>query len=144
MKIKKFNEISNFPQYKRGEVIIWCNRVGENKPDDNFFTQITQKLGYKYIRSLYDGDAFLVEAPIGQEKQVGSDFVDNYPEFFTSYERRDIQMEYLFEQIDNIVSDIEGLRDSIGNLNEFGKTDLPKNWNNNIDSIIKSLDKIKY
>ena len=40
-------------------------------------------------------------------------------------------------------NDVEVLRDSIGNLNKFGRSMLPDDWNKNIDEIISRLENIK-
>ena len=49
-----------------------------------------------------------------------------------------------FDECDDIISEIEGIRDSVGELNEFGKSVLSKDWNQNIDEVIKRLEKLKH
>jgi hypothetical protein len=71
-------------------------------------------------------------------------FVENYPEFFDSYEREDIKDTYICDECDDIISELEGIRDSVGELNGFGKSVLSKDWNQNIDEVIKRLEKLKH
>jgi hypothetical protein len=99
-------------------------------------------LGYEAIGQAYDS-GYIIKCEPGQEQQCGSDFVDNYPEFFESHEREDIKDTYLYDECEDIIDDIEDLRDSIGNLNSFGRSSLPKDWNDRIDEVIKRLENIK-
>ena len=140
--LKRFNEelVNDIPTYNRGEVIVWVRR--DSNISDNTVKDIAKKLGYESLGEGYD-KGFIIKCDPGHEKQCGSDFVDNYPEFFESYERVDIKDANLYDECDDIISDIENIRDSIGTLNKFGRSQLPKNWNEKIDKIISRLENIK-
>lgn len=139
--LKKFNEaISDIPTYNKGEVVIWVRR--DVDISDNTIKDIAKKLGYELLGEGYD-KGFIIKCEPGQEQQCGSDFVDNYPEFFESYEREDIKDKHLYDECENIIDDIEDIRDSIGTLNKFGRSQLPNNWNDEIDNIISKLENIK-
>jgi hypothetical protein len=140
--LRKFNEelVPNMPLYKRGETIVWLRRdagISESTVKD-----IAKKLGYEIGDQAYD-NGYVVKCEPGMEKQCGSDFIDNYPEFFESHEREDIKDTYLYDEFDDIISDINELRDSVGNLNKFGKSTLPNDWNEKIDKVIYRLKNIK-
>lgn len=140
--LRRFNEelVPNIPTYKRGETIVWLRRdagISESTVKD-----IAKRLGYEIGGQAYD-NGYIVKCDPGQENQCGSDFVDNYPEFFESHEREDIKDTYLWDECGYIIDDVEVLRDSIGNLNKFGRSMLPDDWNENIDEIISRLENIK-
>lgn len=139
--IRKFNEelVPKQEVYKRGEVLVWTkkNTSLETVKD------ISNKLGYEVISEMFDGDAYLIKCLPGKEEICGSDFVDNYPEFFETFERLDIKTVYIQENIKDIIYDIEGLRDKLGEVNKFGKSIIPKDWNNKIEDVIYKLNKIK-
>ena len=139
--LKKFNEelVPKQEVYKRGEVLVWVkkNTSLETVKD------ISNKLGYEVISEMFDGDAYLIKCLPGKEEICGSDFVDNYPEFFESFERLDIKTVYIEENIKDIIDNIEELRDKLGKVNKFGKSIIPKDWNNQIENIIYKLNKIK-
>lgn len=139
--LKKFNEelVPKQEVYKRGEVLVWIkkNTSLETVKD------ISKKLGYEVISEMFDGDAYLIKCLPGKEEICGSDFVDNYPEFFESFERLDIRSTHLYEKIDDIIDDIEELRAQLGKVNNFGKSVLSKDWNNKIEDVIYKLNKIK-
>ena len=97
--LKKFNENSKVSQYTKGEVLIFL------KPDHRHMDcdDIANELGYELIDTsrfkmawAEMGDAILVSCESGKEDICGSDFMDNYPEFFSGYERRDIRDEDAF------------------------------------------------
>lgn len=141
--LKKFNEelVTRFPSHKRGEVVVFANRnadIGYNTVKD-----LARKLGYEVTGEIYD-NGYIVKAEPGQEEKAGAVFVENYPEFFDSYEREDVKDTYIYDECDNIISEIEAIRDSVGNLNKFGKSVLPEDWNQNIDEIIKKLEDLKH
>ncbi len=138
--LKKFNEelVPRFPSYNRGEVIVFSKDL-----DYKSAQMFAKKLGYEITGEVRD-DGYLVKTPIGEEEQAGADFVDNYPEFFYSYEREDIKDTMVYDELDDIKSDIEDLRDSLGSLNKFGKSLLPNDWNDNIDKIITRLQNTKH
>jgi hypothetical protein len=100
--LKKFNEelVPRFPTSKKGEVLVFLNRgvdISENTVRD-----IAKKLGYEISGEAYDG-GYIIKTVPGQEEQAGSDFVDNYPEFFGSYEREDAKDDYLYNELDLMV-----------------------------------------
>ena len=139
--LKKFNEelVSRFPQYKRGEVIVFTNR---SDADYELVKHLTRKLGYEVVGEYLD-DGYVIKVPIGKEKESGQDFVDNYPEFFTSWHREDVKDSYLWDEIEDISKHVQELSDKLGNLNKFGSTMIPKDWNEHIDDVIERLQKIK-
>ena len=140
--LKKFNEelINDIPTYKKGEVIVWLKSDADIS--DNTVKDIARKLGYGFAGEAYD-NGFIIKCNPGDEQQCGSDFIDNYPEFFDSYEREDIKNTRLYDECDDIIDEIEELRDSIGSLNKFKRSSLPDDWNNKIDEVIKRLEDIK-
>lgn len=139
--LKKFNEelVSRFPMYKRGEIIVFTN----DDLDYSFVKSLSKKLGYKVTGEFLD-NGYIVETEPGEEEKVGAEFVDNYPEFFGGYEREDVKNTHIYDECDSIISDIEEIRDSVGNLNKYGKSVLSDDWNQNIDEVIKRLEKLKH
>lgn len=141
--LRKFNEelVTRFPSHKRGEIVVFANRnadIGYNTVKD-----LARKLGYEVTEEIYD-NGYIVKSEPGQEEKAGAAFVENYPEFFDSYEREDVKDTYIYDECDNIISEIEAIRDSVGNLNEWGKSVLPDDWNQNIDEVIKRLEDLKH
>ena len=104
---------------------------------------LLKKLGYKVTGEFLD-NGYIVETEPGEEEKVGAEFVDNYPEFFGGYEREDVKNTHIYDECDSIISDIEEIRDSVGNLNKYGKSVLSDDWNQNIDEVIKRLEKLKH
>ena len=141
--LRKFNEelVSRFPSHKKGEVVVFANRNADIGYDT--VKDLARKLGYEVTGEIYD-NGYIVKTKPGEEESTGAVFVENYPEFFDSYEREDIKDTYIYDECDGIISEIEGIRDSVGNLNEFGKSVLSKDWNQNIDEVIKKLEKLKH
>ena len=141
--LKKFNEelVSRFPSHKRGEVVVFTNRNADIGYDT--VKDLARKLGYEVTGEIYD-NGYIVKTKPGKEESTGAVFVENYPEFFDSYERQDIKDTYICDEFDDIISEIEGIRDSVGYLNEFGKSVLSKDWNQNIDEVIKRLETLKH
>lgn len=141
--LRKFNEelVTRFPSHKRGEIVVFANRnadIGYNTVKD-----LARKLGYEVTGEIYD-NGYIVKSEPGQEEKAGAAFVENYPEFFDSYEREDVKDTYIYDECDNIISEIEAIRDSVGNLNKYGKSVLPDDWNQNIDEVIKRLEDLKH
>lgn len=133
--IRKFKESSSIPLYTKGEILVFVNRgVKEDTISD-----IAKQLGAELDVRMEYPDYYLIKTPIGKEEVIGQDFVDNYPEFFNSYERRDINLERMMDEIDEITSDVESIHDYIGGTKKYFK----KGFNEYIDSIIKRLEKIK-
>ena len=52
-------------------------------------------------------------------------------------------MHTAYNECESVISCIESLRDSLGELSN-GKTVMPKKWNDNVDSIIEKLKELKY
>lgn len=140
--LKRFNEelINDIPTFNRGEVIVYANR--NNNVDISTVKDIAKRFGYEVKDKVYD-NGYIIKCEPGQEEIAGSDLVDNYPEFFDSYEREDIKDSYIVDACGDIIEDVESLRDSVGYLNEFGRSQLPKDWNDNIELIIEKLNNIK-
>ncbi len=141
--LRKFNEelVTRFPSHRKGEVVVFVNRnvdIGYDTVKD-----LARKLGYEVTGEIYDNE-YIVKTKPGEEESAGAIFVENYPEFFDSYEREDIKDTYICDECDSIISDIEEIRDSVGNLNKYGKSVLSDDWNQNIDEVIKRLEKLKH
>ncbi len=139
--IRKFEEASKIPLYKRGEIFIFPSspiRDRRNlKPET--VADIAIKLGYELDeKNDFDGQ-FLIKTPVGKEDEAGRDFVENYPEFFSGYERRDINSEQMFDLIEEIENDVRYLDEYIGTLSKSISNDL----NDAIDEIIEKLNRLK-
>ena len=141
--LKKFNEelVTRFPSHRKGEVVVFVNRNADIGYDT--VKDLARKLGYEVTGEIYD-NGYIVKAEPGHEEKAGAAFVENYPEFFDSYEREDVKVTYIYDECDNIISEIEAIRDSVGNLNKYGKSVLPEEWNQNIDEVIKKLEDLKH
>ena len=131
--------VSRFPQYKRGEVLVFTNR---SDADYELVGHLARKLGYEVIGEYLD-DGYVIKVPVGEERESGQDFVDNYPEFFTSWDREDVKDTYLWDEIEDISNHVQELSYKLGNLNKFGSTMIPEDWNEHIDEVINRLQKIK-
>ena len=87
--LKKFNEelVTRFPSLKRGEIVVFANR----NSDIEYSTvkDLARRLGYEVTGEIYD-NGYIVKTKPGEEESSGAAFVENYPEFFDSYEREDI------------------------------------------------------
>ena len=136
--LRNFNESSKYPLYKKGELILFTkNRISLSTAKD-----IAKSLGYDLEEGPHGDKTFIVYCEPGQEKTVGSAFVDNYPEFFDSWERRDLRLEYIYDKVDGLKSKLDSI------INYFEYSDNRKfidseKFNNNIDSIISELQKMK-
>jgi hypothetical protein len=141
--LKKFNEelVTRFPSHKKGEIVVFANRNADIGYDT--VKDLARKLGYEVTGEIYD-NGYIVKSDPGGEEKAGAAFVENYPEFFDSYEREDIKDTYIYDECDNIISEIEAIRDIVGNLNKYGKSVLPDDWNQNIDEVIKKLEDLKH
>lgn len=138
--IKPFNEgISKHPQYIKGEVILWTKT--EDAENKDFIQNIVKQYGATYKGQYYGGVS--ITTPVGKESEIGSQIVEDYPEFFSGWERFNAREDYLYEYLDSVADEVEMLRDSLGSLNKFGRTELPKDWNESIDEIIKKMENIK-
>lgn len=132
--IKKFNEASSIPLYSKGEILVFTKR----DLDEKTIEDISKQLGVEYDERYSVGNSeFLIKTPIGQENRVGQDFVDNYPEFFSSFERRDINMEEMFDKIHQTSRRVRDLDEYIGN------TLVNPKINSDIDEIIELLKSLK-
>lgn len=138
MKILRYNESSSIPLYIKGQILVYVH-------DDirfNTALDISKKIGYPIQKpkkgSFFESEnCFIVNTPFGKEDIVGSLFVEDYPEFFSSYSRRDMNIEDMITKIDNIESLVGGLTDFI----EVRKVD--DGINTYIDNIIDELKKLK-
>lgn len=131
--IKRFDEsITKLPQYTKGEILVFL------KDDDDLHSDISmlaKVLGYKVKEQI--NNYFVVETPVGKEDEVGQDFVDNYPEFISSYSRRDIRQEELndlYEQAVDMVSNLDA---------HIGYKFISDDWNLEIDNLITHLQSMK-
>lgn len=134
MAIQKFSSINEsklLPHYTKGEVFVFSS------VRDIDISIFASELGYKqkpYDVDFYGPDMFLIECPIGKEIQCGKDFVENYPEFFTGYERRNIRDEQIYQKLEDVIRIITDIRDEVGT--KFMDID------NNIESAIEILKSI--
>lgn len=131
---QKFESLTNQPRYLKDKFIIF--------PRPGVHIEFARKILKRYDISEVDGymdDAFLVKTTL----DVVESIIGDYPEFFESYSRVDINLEEAWGGCDQAIESIKELQDSLGNLNKWGKTKMPKNWNTNIDEIINILQKMK-
>lgn len=147
--MKKFSESvseSNkiIPLYSKGEILIFTDE------DLDFMSQLLKKSGLNLKSDWEFGDrTYIVETPIGQEDKIGQSLVEDYPEFIQGYERRDLRLEFLFkefEDIQELLSEAEELLSNrINTSREKIGTRFPENkpFNDKIDQIIKKLNAIK-
>ena len=134
--LKSYNEsISKLPKYVKGEVLVF--------PVDKYLyhsnhtidaTAMASELGYEVMEVDpetkrawdYAENAIHVKCDPGKEDQCGQDFIDNYPEFFGSYERRDIRDEVMQKNLDYAIKLVSGLD---------GRKFIPDGWNADIDEM---------
>jgi hypothetical protein len=138
-KILKEGQLSKYPQYNRGEIIVFAHR---GEIDYEMAQKIAKKLGYKIIGEPYDY-GYSVETKPGEEEQVGRDFVENYPEFFQGWEREDIRIPKINKITQEIIEDVDWLNDffEYTDKRRFINTE---EFNNHIDYIIQKLNNIKF
>jgi hypothetical protein len=129
--------------YERNSNPPFMVKSSNDDLDYSFVKSLAKKPGYKVTGEFLD-NGYIVETEPGEEEKVGAEFVDNYPEFFGGYEREDVKNTHIYDECDSIISDIEEIRDSVGNLNKYGKSVLSDDWNQNIDEVIKRLEKLKH
>ena len=127
-----------YPQYNRGEIIVWATDKNMNY---NVAKALASKVGYEITGEPFDL-AFLVKTEAGKELEAGQELVDNYPEFFQSYEREDIRFMDIESRLTLIMESVDGLGE------DFEYTDKRKfiksnKFNANIDSIIDELNDLK-
>ena len=125
------------PLYKKGEIIIYSYSTDITS---EFITVLLNRHGLELISQVYD-NAFLIKCPSGKEIESADSFIKKYPEFFDSYEREDIRVNYIYDKIESIVDRVENIGDFFGNLDK--RNINTKSYNDYIDSIIKSLVEIK-
>ena len=101
---------------------------------------LLNRLGLEIITEVYE-NAFLVKCPNGKEIESAENVIKKYSEFFESYDREDIRINYINDKIINIVDKVENINDFFGRLNK--KNINTKEYNVHIDNIIRSLIDIK-
>jgi hypothetical protein len=101
---------------------------------------LLNRLGLEIITEVYE-NAFLVKCPNGKEIESAENVMKKYSKFFESYDREDIRINYINDKIINIVNKVENINYFFGILNK--KNINTKEYNDYIDSIIKSLVEIK-
>ena len=130
--LKLFNE-SQLPQYTKGEILVFSNE------DEDFVENICKKLGLELIGRYGLGDGiYIIKTEIGKEINTGKLLVENYPEFFSSYERRNFRDEMFFSKI----KDTQRLIDNLENMIGYKFVDQNK-WNEKLDEIISSIEKLR-
>jgi hypothetical protein len=133
--IKNFNEAAKVPLYTKGEIFVFTKKNVSLDTIADCAKQLGGELNSKYEYP----DYYLIKTPVGKEDVIGQDFVDSYPEFFTSYERRDINLEGMMDAIDEISDDVRYLDDYIGGTKKY----IKEGFNDAIDAIIEKLNKLK-
>ncbi len=125
------------PLYKKGEITIYSY-----SKDMNYTVAkvLLNRLGLEIITEVYE-NAFLVKCPNGKEIESAENVIKKYSEFFESYDREDIRINYINDKIINIVDKVENINDFFGRLNK--KNINTKEYNDHIDNIIRSLIDIK-
>jgi hypothetical protein len=134
--IKSFNENLNLPKYTKGEIILFLK-------DDHIGMDVdscAKELGYKVSDETpeYSGNnSVIIKCKPGEEDTCGNDFIDNYPEFFMSFERRDLRYEHMYKNY-------ELLNNEVASLDEFlGRKFINSEWNERLDDIIKIIQDMK-
>lgn len=125
------------PLYKKGEIIIYSYFTDMNYEATN---ALLNRHGLELISQIYD-NAFLIKCPNGKEIESADSFIKKYPEFFDSYEREDIRMNYIYNKIEDIVDRVEKIEDFFSSSDKRNINTV--SYNDYIDSIIKSLVEIK-
>lgn len=137
--LKPFNESSQVSLYSKGEVLIFPKHAFSAKMvNDRTVADIAKQLGYELDTTYDTGTEFLIKCPVGKEDEAGSAFEENYPEFFSGYERRDLNQEWMSDMIDDIVDDVRDLDRYVGNVKGVSLS-----MNETIDAIIAKLNKLK-
>lgn len=138
MRIKKFNQsfesLTNQPRYLRDKFIIFTRP----KINIDLVRGILRKYDINEVEEYMDG-VFLVKASL----DIVESFIGDYPEFFESYSRVDINLEEAWDACEEVIDLVRNLQDSLGELDKWGKNKMSKNWNANIDQIINVLQKMK-
>lgn len=137
--IKSFNESSQISLYSKGEVLVFPKYpFRDDAPSESTVADIAKQLGYELDTTYDTGTEYLIKCPVGKEDEAGSAFEDNYPEFFSGYERRDLNMEWMSATIDEIEYDVRMLDEFVGNIKG-----VDIKINDKIDAIIAKLNKLK-
>ena len=137
-KILKEAPVTRFPQQNRGEVIVCSSR----DVDYDMAKKLAIKLGYDITGESHDY-CYVVKTPVGEEEQSGQDFIDNYPEFFNSWEREDNRYMEIVNIVDNLKEEIDYIEDffEYSDRRRFINED---EFNEHIDKIIGQLNKLKF
>jgi hypothetical protein len=136
--LKAFNENSKYPFYRRGEFILFTKKV----IDIITAKDIADNLGYKIEEGPFDEKTFTVYCKPGEEKIAASDFLDNYPEFFESWERIDQRFEFVYNKVDELKDKLDSIIDYFSYTDKKKFID-PDKLNKEVDYIIGELQKIK-
>jgi hypothetical protein len=136
MKYLKTFEKVNIPKYLKGEIILFLKDDHIGMDVDPF----AKELGYEVSTETpkYSGNnSIIIKCKPGEEDICGSDFLDNYPEFFMSFDRRDLRYEHMYKNYDLLNSEV-------AELDEFlGKKFIGNEWNERLDDIIKLIQSMK-
>lgn len=133
MRLLKFNESSKIRMHKKGEIYLHIN----------YDKQFSKKTIYELLQSIdievlgIDNNQILIKTPIGKEMETGKFIIDKLPFIFEDYYRRDINVEYIFNEISGISKDVQNLEDYVGGIS------ISDEFNKDIDSIINRLEKLK-
>ena len=144
--IKPFNE-SKMPQYKKGEILVFSNE------SEQFVKSICDKLGFTSLGRLpipdpihptsgkrmgKSSEIYIIKTEVGKEEETGKIFLEEYPEFFWGYERRDLRDENLYDGIAMTQYLLDELKPMIG----YKFLDEEK-WNKKLEEMISSLNRLK-
>lgn len=141
-RIKKFNEMLQNPSYARGKVLVFTR--GDSDIDDSFVKKICVKLGYEFGGQYGQSrDSFIIKTPMGKENQAGNDFKENYPEFFSGFERLDLREILFTNTIEEVRSDVQDLFDNYMGYTDKRRFINKEELDKDIDEIIKKLNILK-
>lgn len=129
-----------YPQFKKGKVLIHTGF--RDDLDIPFVEKICNVLGCKLSCEFYNG-MYEIETPIGEEVKVAMDFIDNYPEFFESYERIDIRVDYISDIVERVKGNTQELFDNYIGFTDNKRIINTSDFNGDIDKIIDDLNSLK-
>ncbi len=134
--IKKFESLSPQSRYIKNRFILFSKK--HLKID--FVKEILNQYDVKFIDIYNDTSSYIIECG---ELSILKSIIEDYPEFFKSFSKIDVNFEEAHEKCESISNEIQSLQDSLGHVDKFGNMKFPDNWNQNIDNIIEMMKSIK-
>jgi len=125
------------PEYAKGEILVqFLDNIHANY---DFVRALIKLAGYKLKNEEYElGEAYIVQTKPGEEEKACRDLrtlrIKNH-KLVDWVERRDLQLEQRFKDLDELVNIAESIRDNA----EAGNTD----YNKNLDEIINYANRLK-